>query len=172
MLSEKSTDPGMSFITFITAWRQSISSKVPFSCVMFLICQTALHTRYSHSLDMPTSRHFCSRQDWHRFLVSLFMTQTLSRWHVYTMFFWMLLRKKPWSGGKWIKIQKQGNKNTTQHRKHVHVLFSTPAMTTRMTWEDHCFVGQREPGHPRGRCEGCDLFAETLSTHSVVSFSL
>lgn len=51
---------------------------------------------YSHSLDMPTSRHFCSRQDWQRFLVTLFMTQTLSLWHVYAMFFWMLLRKKPW----------------------------------------------------------------------------
>lgn len=47
------------------------------------------------SLDMPTWKHFCSRQYWHRFLVTLLMIQFLSRWHVYTMFFWILRRKNP-----------------------------------------------------------------------------
>lgn len=50
---------------------------------------------YSHSLDIPTSRHFCSRQYWQRLRVTLLMMQFFSRWQVYTMFFWMLLRKKP-----------------------------------------------------------------------------
>jgi len=45
---------------------------------------------------MPTSRHFCSRQYWQRFRVTLLMMQLFSLWQVYTMFFWMLLRKKPW----------------------------------------------------------------------------
>ena len=31
------------------------------------------------SLDMPTSKHFCSRQYWHRFRVTLLMIQFLSR---------------------------------------------------------------------------------------------
>lgn len=48
------------------------------------------------SLDMPTSKHFCSRQYWQRLRVTLLIWQFLSRWQVYTMFFWMLRRKKPW----------------------------------------------------------------------------
>lgn len=64
----------------------------------------------SHSLDIPTPKHFCRRQYWQRFLVTLLIMQFLSRWHVYTMFFWMLRRKKPWGnrqrgrgggGGSW-----------------------------------------------------------------------
>lgn len=35
-----------------------------------------------HSLDIPTSKHFWSRQYWHRFLVTLLITQFLSRWQV------------------------------------------------------------------------------------------
>lgn len=31
------------------------------------------------SLDMPTSKHFCSRQYWQRFRVTLLMIQFLSR---------------------------------------------------------------------------------------------
>ena len=34
---------------------------------------------HSHSLDMPTSKHFCSRQYWQRFRVTLLMMQFLSR---------------------------------------------------------------------------------------------
>lgn len=49
----------------------------------------------SHSLDIPTAKHFCRRQYWQRFRVTLLIMQFLSRWHVYTMFFWMLRRKKP-----------------------------------------------------------------------------
>lgn len=48
------------------------------------------------SLDMPTSKHFWRRQNWQRLRVTLLIWQFLSRWHVYTMFFWMLRRKKPW----------------------------------------------------------------------------
>lgn len=55
---------------------------------------------YSHSLDIPTSRHFCSRQYWQRLRVTLLMIQFFSRWQVYTMFFWMLLRKKPCVTGR------------------------------------------------------------------------
>lgn len=55
----------------------------------------ATRGRHSHSLDIPTPKHFCRRQNWQRFLVTLLMMQFLSRWHVYTMFFWMLRRKKP-----------------------------------------------------------------------------
>lgn len=54
----------------------------------------------SPSLDMPTSKHFCSLQYWQRLRVTLLIWQFLSRWQVYTMFFWMLRRKKPWSAGK------------------------------------------------------------------------
>ncbi len=49
----------------------------------------------SPSLDMPTSKHFCSRQYWQRLRVTLLIWQFLSRWQVYTMFFWILRRKKP-----------------------------------------------------------------------------
>lgn len=42
---------------------------------------------HSPSLDMPTSKHFCSRQYWQRLRVTLFIWQFLSRWQVYTMFF-------------------------------------------------------------------------------------
>lgn len=41
----------------------------------------------SPSLDMPTSKHFCSRQYWQRLRVTLLIWQFLSRWQVYTMFF-------------------------------------------------------------------------------------
>lgn len=34
---------------------------------------------YSHSLDIPTSRHFCSRQYWQRLRVTLLMMQFFSR---------------------------------------------------------------------------------------------
>lgn len=49
---------------------------------------------------MPTSKHFCRRQYWQRLRVTLLIWQFLSRWQVYTMFFWILRRKKPW---KWHK---------------------------------------------------------------------
>lgn len=35
--------------------------------------------RDSHSLDIPTSRHFCSRQYWQRLRVTLLMMQFFSR---------------------------------------------------------------------------------------------
>ncbi len=38
----------------------------------------------SPSLDMPTSKHFCSRQYWQRLRVTLLIWQFLSRWQVYT----------------------------------------------------------------------------------------
>lgn len=59
-------------------------------------CSSSHPHPHSHSLDIPTSKHFWSRQYWHRLRVTLLMMQFLSRWHVYTMFFWMLRRKKPW----------------------------------------------------------------------------
>ena len=46
---------------------------------------------------MPTSKHFCSLQYWQRLRVTLLIWQFLSLWQVYTMFFWILRRKKPWS---------------------------------------------------------------------------
>ena len=49
----------------------------------------------SPSLDIPTSKHFCRRQYWQRLRVTLLIWQFLSLWHVYTMFFWILRRKKP-----------------------------------------------------------------------------
>jgi len=48
------------------------------------------------SLDMPIRKHFCSLQYWQRFRVTLFITQFLSLWHVYCIFFCTLRRKKPW----------------------------------------------------------------------------
>lgn len=68
---------------------------------------------------MPTSRHFCSRHDWHRFLVTLLMTQTLSRWHVYTMFFWMLLRKKPWQ--RETDVEKKGNRKRCERVQELEL---------------------------------------------------
>lgn len=50
---------------------------------------------HSPSFDIPTWKHFCSRQNWQRFRVTLLIWQFLSRWQVYTMFFCMLRRKKP-----------------------------------------------------------------------------
>lgn len=51
-------------------------------------------------MDMPTSKHFCSLQYWQRLRVTLLIWQFLSLWQVYTMFFWILRRKKPWSTRK------------------------------------------------------------------------
>lgn len=59
--------------------------------------------RHLHSLDIPTAKHFCSRQYWQRFLVILLMLQFLSRWQVYTMSFWTLRRKKPCRGNGRVK---------------------------------------------------------------------
>lgn len=47
------------------------------------------------SFDIPVAKHFCSRQYWHLFLVTLLITQFLSLWQVYCIFFWTLLLKKP-----------------------------------------------------------------------------
>lgn len=64
-----------------------------FNLLTSVLCVNCV--RNSHSLDIPTAKHFCRRQYWQRFRVTLLIMQFLSRWHVYTMFFWMLRRKKP-----------------------------------------------------------------------------
>lgn len=63
-------------------------------------CVASHSITHLHSLDIPTAKHFCSRQYWQRFLVILLMMQFLSRWHVYTMFFCTLRRKKPCTGNR------------------------------------------------------------------------
>lgn len=67
-------------------------SVTTYNLIPYALCTSGAN---SHSLDIPTPKHFCRRQYWQRFLVTLLMMQFLSRWHVYTMFFWMLRRKKP-----------------------------------------------------------------------------
>lgn len=79
----------------------------------------ALVPRYLHSLDMPTSKHFWRRQYWQRLRVTLLMIQFLSRWHVYTMFFWMLRRKKPCGEHPGHRRSEQGS---TAHPTHFPCL--------------------------------------------------
>jgi hypothetical protein len=74
---------------------------------------------YSQSRDIPTYRHFLKRQYWHRFLLSLMITQWPSRRHRYSICFWMLRRKKPWN----------------KTRSYRQVTLSAPVLATVM--EEH-----------------------------------
>lgn len=101
---------------------------------------------HSHSLDIPTSKHFCRRQYWQRLRVTLLMMQFLSRWHVYTMFFWMLRRKKPWghpesSGQCWHSTAQHG---TARHGTGWH-----PAAQHGTAWHPTAWHGTPQQGTAR-----------------------
>ncbi len=77
---------------------------------------------------MPTSRHLCSRQYWQRFRVTLLMIQLFSLWQVYTMFFWMLLRKKPWGVKQALRFTIAGRFTNDTHKQ----INTSPQKSTRL----------------------------------------
>ena len=77
---------GLNSYDEICAWPKEPCGRREFWTTPFL---------YSHSLDIPTSRHFCSRQYWQRFRWSLLMAHSPEPLHVYTRFFLILRLKKP-----------------------------------------------------------------------------
>ena len=68
---------------------------------------------------MPTAMHLSRRHFWHWVLVSLSMTQSPSKSHVYSIFFWIVRRKNPYYINTFL------NKGINQLKYYVIVYLTT-----------------------------------------------